>query len=259
MRLALAFPLAAAFAVAAAASVVRADSLAAEPAAEEVIDRIAASVDEVAISESEVRKAMAVSAISPQTGEAESVFRGRVLDALIDQRLQYREAQRFAPATPEPAAVDAAMKRLRERLQAAGRDPAAEFAAAGMTVDEVRAALERQIVVQNYLQERFRPIAVADEDRAREEYAKRYVPGRRAAGLKVETFEAVADEMRRQSQQRIYDEEAAKWMKEIRQKAQVAIFTTPLPVSDAKPIPLPAEKRLPPAPASKAPTARQPD
>jgi len=259
MRPALAFFLAAVFAGAAAPRLARADAPAAQSAAEEVIDRIAASVDEVAIPESEVRKAMAVSAISPQTGEPESAFRGRVLDALIDQRLQYREAQRFAPATPEPVAVEAAMKRLRERLQASGRDPAAEFAAAGMTVDEVRAALERQIVVQNYLQERFRPIAVADEERAREEYDKRYVPEQQAAGAKAEPFEAVADQMRRQSQQRIYDEEAAKWMKEIRQKAQVAIFTTPLPVSDAQPIPLPAEKRLTPATASKAPAARTPD
>ncbi len=229
---------------------------AAGTASEQIVDRIAATVDEVAIPESEVRKAMAVSAISPEPGEPEAAFRGRVLDALIDQRLQYREAQRFGPATPEPASIDAAMKSLRARLEAAGRDPATEFAAAGMTVDEVRAALERQIVVQNYLQERFRPIAVADEDRAREEYDKHYVPERNAAGRNAEPFEAVADQMRRQSQQRIYDEEAARWVKEIRQKALVAIFTTPVPAVNQKPIPLPAEKRLPPGPVSKAPAAR---
>lgn len=225
----------------------------------ELADRIAAAVDEVAIPESEVRRAMVVSALSPEPGETAEAFRARVLDALIDQKLQYREALRFGPGTPEPALVDAAWKRLQDRLRTAGRDPDAEFAAASMTPAEVREALERQIVVQNYLQERFRPIAVAVEDRAHEEYDKYYVPERRAAGASPAPFEAVADEMRRASQQRIFDEEAAKWMKEIRQKAQIAVYSLDAPLLDGTPVPLPAERRLPPAHPSKAPGFASPN
>ena len=209
---------------------VPAGALRAVPGAE-IVDRIAASIDEVAIAESDVRKAMLVSALPRKPGESDTAYRARVLDALVDQRLQYREALRFAPAAPEPAQIDAAMASLRERIRKAGRDPAEEFAAAHMTPEEVRAALERQIVVQNYLAERFRPIAVADEERAREEYDQHYVPERKAAGAAPEPFESVVEEMRRRSQQRVFDEEAAKWMKEIRQKAAVAIYdvTTPPP------------------------------
>lgn len=223
-------------------------------ASAELVDRIAATVDEAAIPESELRKAMAVSAMSRTPAESEVAFRARVLDALIDQKLQYREALRFAPAPLEPSQVEAAMVRLRERIRQSGRDPDREFAAAGMTPEDVRAAIERQLVVQNYLAERFRPIAVADDERARQEYDKVYVPERQAAGAALEPFEKVGEEMRRRVQQRVFDEEAAKWMKEIRQKAAIAVYdpSRPLPAGGT-PVPLAAPKPLPTAAASKAP------
>ncbi|MDQ2871117.1 MAG: SurA N-terminal domain-containing protein [Acidobacteriota bacterium] len=233
---------------------------AAGSAAADVVDRIAATLDDVAIPESDVRKAMAVSAIAPEPGEDTAAHRRRVLDALIDQRLQYREALRFGPAVPDAAELDAALKKLRERLQSEGRDPAAEFAAAGMTPEDVRASLARQLVVQNYLQERFRPIAIADEERAREEYDTRYTAERRAAGAPVEPFESVAEEMRRRSQQRVFNEEAERWMREIRQKARIAIYKIALPIGEGRnPIPLPTPPRpLSAAPVSAGPSTRIP-
>lgn len=230
----------------------------ARDAAGDVADRIAATVDEVAIPESEVRKAMAISAMSASPGEAEAAFRSRVLEALIDQKLQYREALRFAPSPLEPSEVDAALARLRERIRQSGRDPDREFAAAGMTPDEVRAAIERQLVVQNYLSDRFRPIAIADDERARQEYDDVYVRERRASGATTEPFEKVAEEMRRRVQQRVFDEEAAKWMKEIRLRAAVAVYDPARPIpAGGTPVPLTVPKPLPTAAASKGPGSRR--
>ena len=188
------------------------------------VDRIAATVNDVAIPESEVRRAMAVSALRPETGETPDAFRARVLDAMIDERLQYEDALRFGPAVPDAAEVDAEIKKLRDRLAKEGKNPDAEFAAAGLTAGEVRATVERQLIIQRYLQERFRPIAFADEDRAREEYEKFYAPERKAAGLPVPAFEAVSEEMRTRSQQRVFNEEVEKWLKELREKARIAIY-----------------------------------
>ncbi len=203
------------------------------------VDRIAATVNDVAIPESEVRRATAVSAMRPETGEAPEAFRARVLDALIDEKLEYEDALRFGPPVPGAADVEAAMKSLRDRIAKEGKDPAAEFAAAGLTAEEVRASVERQLVVQRYLQERFRPIAFADEERAREEYDKRYVPERRAAGLSVPAFETVAEEMRSRSQQRVFGEEVEKWRKELREKARVAIYRIPVRIPEGRtPVPI---------------------
>jgi hypothetical protein len=146
------------------------------PAAAEIVDRVAATVNDAAIPESAVRRAIVVSALEPKPGEDREGFRARVLDALIEERLEYDDAVRFGPAAPNAFEIDKAMASLRERIRSSGKDPAAEFAQAGMTVDEVRASIERQLVIAGYLRERFAPISYADEEQAREEYEKRYVP-----------------------------------------------------------------------------------
>ena len=214
-----------------------------------VVDRIAATVNDVAIPESEVKRAMAVSAMRPEPGEDPGAYRARVLDALIDEKLQYDDALRFGPPVPDAAEIEAAMKKLRDRIAAEGKDPAAEFAAAGVTNAEVRASVERQLVVQRYLQERFRPIAFADEERAREEYEKRYVPEQRAAGLSPAPFETLAEQMRTRSQQRVFTEEVEKWRKELREKARVAVYRIPVPVPlDRTPVILTAPPPVTPTP-----------
>ena len=197
--------------------------------AAEVVDRIAATVNDTAIPESEVRKAMVVSAMTPEAGESPEAFRARVLDAMIDQHLEYEDASRFGPAPPDAAQIEEAMTRLRERLKAEGKDPAAEFAQAGLTTEEVRSSLERQLVIARYLRERFAPIAFAHEQQAREEYEKRYVPEQAAAGQTAAPFENVADEMRKRSSERALDEEVARWVKDLRQKSRVSIYRIPMP------------------------------
>jgi hypothetical protein len=218
----------------------------------DIVDRIAATVNDVAIPESEVRRAMVVSALQPEPGESPEAFRSRVLDALIDQHLEYEDAQRFGSAPPDAAEIEAAMQRLEGRLRAEGKDPAAEFTRAGLTREEVRASLERQLLIQRYLKERFNPVALADEERAREEYEKFYVPERRAAGLSVPPFESVLEEVRKRAQERSFADETEKWRRDLREKARVGIYRIPIPLgtdrkkvvvsSIANPTPTPTPK-----------------
>jgi len=201
----------------------------------EIVDRIAATVNDTAIPESEVRKAILVSALTLEPGESPEAFRLRVLDALIDQHLEYQDASRFGPSPPGAAEIAEAMKKLRERLKSEGKDPDAEFAAAGMTEDDVEASLERQLVIQRYLKERFAPIAYADEEQAQAEYDARYVSSQKAAGLPVAPFENVAEEMRRRASERAFEEQVARWLKELRQKARIGIYRIPPALDTAGP------------------------
>ena len=223
--------------------------------AAEIVDRIAATVNDTAIPESEVRKAILVSAFSPLPGESPDAFRTRVLDALIDQHLEYQDAARFGPAPPDAAQVEEAYKKLVDRLKQDGKDPAAEFAHAGMDEDDVKAMLERQLVIQRYLKERFAPIAYADEEQARREYDEHFVPARQAAGLSVEPFEQVSEQMRVQASDRAFEDQVARWLKELRQKARIGIYRippalemsgTPVVLSNApSPSPVPSVVRTP--------------
>ncbi|HEX4439146.1 MAG TPA: hypothetical protein VH854_03690 [Thermoanaerobaculia bacterium] len=203
----------------------------------EIVDRIAATVNDAAIPESEVRRAMLVSALEPAPDETREAFRERVIDALIDQYLEYQDAVRFGPASPDAAEVTAAMDKLRENLHKQGKSPEEEFAHAGMTSEDVRSALERQLVISRYLKERFAPLAYADETQARQEYEKQYVPERRAAGQPVEPFEAVADQMRDRYSKRAFDEEVAKWLKDLRQRSRISIYRLPVEIPrDRRPV-----------------------
>ena len=203
-----------------------------------IVDRIAASVDELAIPESELSRAVALSAMPREAAETDDAYRSRVLQALIDEKLEYEDARRFGLPPPDAAEVEDAMKKLKERLRVEGKDPDREFAAAGLTAVDVRSSLERQLVIRRYLQERFRPIAFADEDRAKEEYETHYVPETRAAGNPVEPFEQVIDLMRQRSQQRAFQEEVEKWLKDLRQKARIVIYdrTPAWPAGTPRPI-----------------------
>src|SRR5262249_13843036 len=174
---------------------------------EEVVGRIAASVNDIAITESEVQKAMVVSALTPEPGESPTAFRGRVLDALIDQYLEYEDAVRFGPPPPNATEIADAMKSLEDRLRADGKDPKTEYAKAGLTPEDVRASIERQLLIQKYLRERFAPMAYATEEQAREEYEKRFVPEMQASGQPVPSFEEVEEAMRQRYSARAFDEE----------------------------------------------------
>jgi hypothetical protein len=218
-------------------------------AAADVIDRIAATVNDTAIPESEVRRAMVVSDLRPRPDEDAEAFRLRVLDALIEEHLEYEDAIRFGPASPNAFEIDQAMANLRDRLKSEGKDPDAEFARAGMTVDQVRASIERQLVISAYLRERFSPIAFADEQDARDEYEKRYVPEEKAAGRTPQPFEKVADEMRRRFSTRTFDEEVAKWLKDLRQRARVSIFRVPAAVPEGR-TPVVLERATPAKPSA---------
>jgi len=220
----------------------------------DVVDRIAATVNDVAIPESEVRRAMVVSALQPEPGESPEAFRSRVLDALIDQHLEYEDAQRFGSAPPDAAEIEAAMQRLESRLRAEGKDPAVEFTRAGMTREEVRASLERQLLIQRYLKERFNPVALADEERAREEYEKFYVPERRAARLPVPPFESVVEEVRKRAQERSFADETEKWRRDLREKARVGIYRIPVPLgTDRKKVVVSSIANPTPTPTPKTP------
>ncbi len=134
--------------------------------------------------------------------------------------------------------MEEALAKLKARLKSEGKDPEKEFGAAGLAPEEVRASVERQLLIQRYLQERFRPVAFADDARARGEYEKVYVPEVRTANRTPEPFEKVEEEMRRRAQQRTFEEEVEKWMKELREKARIVIYKAPASIPPRTPTPI---------------------
>ena len=157
-----------------------------------------------------------------------------------------RTPSRFGPAPPDAAEITAAIEKL-ARAAEGGRQGSRRRVREGRHDRRRRArhASSDSSSSQRYLRERFAPIAFADEEQAREEYEKHYVPERKAAGLPVEPFESVAEEMRQRSSERAFDEEVAKWLKELRQKSRISIYRIPVEIPrDRTPIVFQARARL---------------
>ena len=208
-------------ALGAAAAMVAATALAAPV----ILDRVAATVDGRAITESEVRRAILTAGLVPSAGESETQFRDRVLSEMVDDYLRYRDALRFSPASPDAAAVDAALRKLRQRLQSEGKDPDREFRQAGMTIEEVRASIEKQMVVSQYVRERFSALAFISADDLRAEYEGPFSEEYRRAGRQVPPLSDVEEDVREELRARRTSDEVEKWTRDLREKARIAVYS----------------------------------
>jgi hypothetical protein len=143
---------------------------------------------------------------------------------MIDDYLRYRDALRFSPAPPDAAAVDSALARLRQRLKSEGKDPDGEFRRAGMTVAEVRASIEKQLVVSQYVRERFSALAFASSEELQGEYEGPFSEAYRQAGRPVPPFSSVEEQVRDELRSRRTADEVDKWTKDLREKARIAVY-----------------------------------
>ena len=112
-----------------------------------------AVVDEDPILASDVERAIRLGLVQPNPGEADAQFRRRVLDGLIDQRLQFHEIDRF---NFEQVPVDDIQKRVAE-IRARFPDEAAFQKAlkeVGLDPKSLRQLVARQLLVLTYVDER---------------------------------------------------------------------------------------------------------
>jgi len=198
------------------------------------LDRIIATVDERAITLTELGRAVLTGGIAKETGETDDQYRERVLSEMIDEYLRYRDALRFLPAPPDPARIDAAFEAVRERLRAEGKDPEAEFRAAGMSDAEVRASLERQLVVTQYVRDRFAALGFVSPEDLDQEYAA-IAEEYRKTGRTPPSRAALEEELRDRVRDRRTSEEVDKWTKELREKARIMRLGPPEISPDRKP------------------------
>jgi hypothetical protein len=120
----------------------------------DLIDRTLAIVGGRTITLSDARTAVALGLV-----EGSSVSR-EVVDRLVDRELMLREADRYEPPEPTPAAIEARLAEVGGRLGSAG-ERARALASGGFSETRLRAWIRDDLRVAGYLQQRF----TADERR----------------------------------------------------------------------------------------------
>jgi hypothetical protein len=161
-----------------------------------LVDRIVAVVEGRPVLLSEVRVLEQVAQLDAE----------RALEALIDERLMYREAARLPQAAVSAAEEDRALQSLRARAPAA----------AALPERGLRLLARRQATIVKYVEFRFRPQVRVDEDAVRRAYEDAW----RARDDRPE-FDAVAPDLRTRLAEEDLKQRIEAWVKELRAGAEV--------------------------------------
>ena len=219
-------------------------------------DRVQAVVDEDPILASDVERAIRLGLVQPNAGEADPQFRRRVLDGLIDQRLQFHEIDRF---NFQQAPVDDIQKRVAE-IRARFPDEAAFQKAlkeVGLDPKSLRQLVARQLLVLTYVDERLGSRVFVGPDDISKYYRDVLTPEMQKGGHPVPPLPDVREDIREVLKQQKMTQEMTSWTRELREKADVVVYpagSQPLPpvvktISGKKPGAKPEPKK----PAAKKP------
>ena len=186
---------------------------------QEVIDRIAARVENDIILLSEVRELGRYQQLLDGKSETEE----QLLDRQIDQWIVRTEAE--ASRFPQPSEEDT--NHGVERVQQSFASPE-EFALrkkqCGLNDVEVRRMVASQLYLSNYLDSRFRPSAQIDAKAIEDFYQNALVPQAKARGQAPPTLDDARDLIHEALVQQNITEQADRWLKESRARLHIEKF-----------------------------------
>ena len=186
------------------------------PAAQEVVDRIAARVDTDVILLSDVRMLARYQSFVDEKQQSDS----EILDHLIDQWIVRNEAK--AALFPQPSDED--VQRSLERLKRSFSSPE-EFKErekqVGLTDEDVQRMLRSQLYLSNYLDSRFRASIQIDDKDIESFYETRVVPRAKSRGQTPPTLEAARGFIQEALVQQAINVQADRWLKESRGRLRV--------------------------------------
>ncbi len=180
----------------------------------ETVDRIVAIIDREVVTLSEAEQA---SEIARARG-GEKVLLVDVVERLIESRLVEREVERFTGEPVPPPLVERAFEEVRE-----GSPSAAEFrqmlARDGLSEEELRATLRRQVAVAQYLERRFRPMTFVTEEQIAAYYRDELAPS--VEGRRLPELDDVSESIRRILEERAFNARVEVWIAALKGRAKI--------------------------------------
>jgi hypothetical protein len=186
-------------------------------------DRILAVVDEDPILNSDLDRVIALGLKQKNPNEDELVFRRRVLNDLIEERLRFHEIDRFGFEQVPVDQIDAHVVELRARFkdEATLQKVLKEH---GMTLKDLRQLVARQLMVLAYVDEQLGPRVFVSIDDINTYYRNTLVPEMQKRGQAAPPPEEVRDQIRTVLRERRLNEAIGKWTEELRRKANIQVY-----------------------------------
>ena len=183
----------------------------------ELLDRTLALVGGQPITLSDVRAAVALGLVDADRSAPDQT--AAVTRQLIDRELVLREVQRYAPATPTEAAVDARLEELRKRFaDGAAFNRALDIQ--GFTDVRLRAWIRDDLRTQAYLAQRFVAASLPTDA----EISQAYTRAKAEFDKQGLTFEQAASIVRDRLVATRRLELIADWLSDLRRRIDVVIL-----------------------------------
>jgi len=187
----------------------------ASASAQDLIDRVVARVDGVAITLTDVRAALGLGVVNAPAG-ADAVGAG--MRQLIDRQLMLAEVQRFPPPEPPAAALDREVARL---TGAAGDGLTALMQSTGATRQRIQDLARGNLRILAYLDERFGPAEQVTDDDAAQYYRDHETEFTRDGRLAP--FEEVAELARQRASTGRRNASIEQWLGDLRARADIVV------------------------------------
>ena len=183
---------------------------------QEVIDRVAARIENDIILLSDVQQLGRYQKLVDGKSEDES----RLLDRLIDQWVVQTEADASRFPHPSDAEIEASLATLKKSFDTPEKYEERKKQS-GLSDVEVRDKIATQMYLTNYLESRFRPAVQVDAKAIEEFYKTAVLPRARARGQEAPSLEASREVIQEALVQQSIDKQADEWLKESRARIHV--------------------------------------
>jgi hypothetical protein len=184
----------------------------------QVVDGVAARIEDDIILESEVRELGSFQKLV----DGKEKSREELIRELADQWVVRGEIETAKYPPPSAADIDRAYAQL-----AAQFGPPEEFAkrcaAVGLTEAAVRRMLEQQLYLSRFLDFRFRPAAQIDSKQIEAYYDDRFVPQLKAKNEPVPPLDDVEDTIREVLVQQAISDRSAQWLDDTRSRLKIDV------------------------------------
>jgi len=188
-------------------------------AAQEVVDRIVARVENDVILLSDVRALSCYQQFLDGKSEADA----QILDRLIDQWIVRTEADVSHSPRPSEVDIDRGMSRVRNSF-GSDEEYEARKKQTGLSEQDVRAMVASQLYLSNYLDSRFRPAVQIAPKEIEDFYQTAIVPRAKARGQEPPSLDAARDAIQEALIQNGINQQAEQWLKESRLRLHIEKF-----------------------------------
>jgi hypothetical protein len=187
---------------------------------EQIVDGIAARIEDDILTESEVRELSAFQTLV----DGKSKPRAEIIQELADQWILRGEATTAKYPMPSTEDVDRSYEEFAKQFPSP-EEFQKRCASAGLSEAAVRRMLAQQLYLSRFIDYRFRPAAQIDDKQVQDYYDKEFSPQLKQRGDAVPPLEQVEDTIREVLIQRDINDRSAKWLDEARQRLSIDVVS----------------------------------